>query len=94
MNEFDEPFFRTDPLFKNWFAVEVRDDLFTQQALSPELEEWLADNVRLPWDAQFSNGMVSDGDRHGDVSYVTKPFCRVMFRAKRDATLFKLFWSL
>lgn len=78
-----------DSLLKNWFAINVPSEFFEKTALKPEVTEWLAANARLGWTMQIGSGWRDDGSG----SSFSKNFCRVLFRANRDATLFKMFWG-
>lgn len=87
--------FHNDPLFRNWFEVVVAEehyphDVWTSKSdLSPELIVWLANNARLPYRIEFTTAFAASRDG----SATNRGFCRVMFRASRDATLFKMFWG-
>lgn len=87
--------FDTDTTQKNWYPISVPQqhipsDFFFQhqhdpdlKTALPEIRTWLAGNCRYRWEMQFAKGF--DG---GVIHY-----CRVIFRAKIDAALFKMIWT-
>ncbi len=82
-------YFHTEKLLKNWFPVELPDACFTDGALVAEVEGWLKENARLPYVVEFG----SDGVTKNEQFAVHRAACRILFRAGRDASLFKLFWG-
>jgi len=78
----------SDSLLRNWFVVNVPVDYFDKRALKPEVEAWLNANARLGWVMQIGSGWRDDG-----TASFSQNYCRVLFRANRDATLFKMFWG-
>jgi hypothetical protein len=82
--------FPADPLLKNWFIVDVPPAYFADKALKSEVVAWLLGSSKLGWLVQFGNGWRRDAS--GQSSF-TVNFCRVLFRTRSDAALFKMFWG-
>jgi rhodanese-related sulfurtransferase len=76
-----------EPLMKNWHVVSVPRENFCAGKLAPPVREWIAANTRLSFAAQFTN-TISDSTKTETVFH-----CRVLFRSRKDAALFRMFWG-
>ena len=87
--------FKTDWTQRNWFPIllgkqHICDFWFQHdhdpdlKSAFPEVREWLAANCRYRWEMQFGKGY-----ERGSLTH----HCRVIFRAKADAALFKMIWT-
>jgi hypothetical protein len=85
----DEEEFLSPPVHqRNWFCVRLDPSHFNGDYIPYEIIEWLTNNTKSVWDYQKAFTPVDKGTSRLDEWRI-----RMLFRSKKDAALFRLFWG-